>query len=91
MSANVRRDLSHMPGLHELVERSAQYWAAVRAALDAGWKTRGRRRVLVRAVIGHAVEFETWRSLARQQGLDDREAAEIMVCLVAATRGCRQR
>jgi hypothetical protein len=38
----------------------------------------------LRAVIGHAVTFETWRSLVRQQGLEDAEAAELMVRLARA-------
>jgi hypothetical protein len=49
--------------------------------LDRGWKTRGRRRALVRAVVGHAVEFETWRSLTRDEGLADDAAADLMVRL----------
>src|SRR4029453_2021800 len=43
---------------------SHQYRETVRIVLDCGWKMRGHRRKLVRVVIGHAVEFETWRSLA---------------------------
>jgi AcrR family transcriptional regulator len=42
------------------------------------------RRKAVRAAVGHAVEFDTWRSLARREGLGDRAAAELMVELVAA-------
>ena len=39
----------------------------------------GERAERLRAVIGHAVEFGTWRSLARTHGLDDAAAAELMV------------
>jgi hypothetical protein len=38
----------------------------------------------VRAAIGHAVAFTTWRSLAREQELSDAEAARLMRRLVAA-------
>ena len=41
----------------------------------------GERAERLRAVIGHAVEFGTWRSLARAHGLDDSAAAELMVRL----------
>jgi hypothetical protein len=44
----------------------------------------GRRRKRLQAVIGHAIKFETWRSLARQEGLDDSEAADLMVSLARA-------
>lgn len=84
MTANVRRDAPTMPVLQEITAARAPYWASVRAVLDRGWRARGRRRTLLRAAIGHAVEFETWRSLARNEGLDDAEAAELMVQLVAS-------
>ena len=35
----------------------------------------------LRAVIGHALEFETWRSLVRRQGLSRRQAVDAMVRL----------
>jgi AcrR family transcriptional regulator len=40
------------------------------------------RRKAVRAALGHALEFETWRSLVREQGLSERAAIELMVRLV---------
>ena len=86
MTANVRRDLPQLPALQEVATPFAQYWEAARTALDRGWTTRGHRRRLVRTVIGHAVEFETWRSLARHEALDDVEAAEIMVLLARAVQ-----
>ena len=86
MTANVRRDLEQVPALQEIAVSRAPYWDAVRTALERGWNTRGQRRNLLRAVIGHAVEFETWRSLARHQGLEDVEAVEAMVSLARAVR-----
>jgi AcrR family transcriptional regulator len=48
---------------------------------------RGRpRRKAVRAAIGHAVEFETWRSLVRRQGLSRKQAVDAMMRLVAGGR-----
>jgi AcrR family transcriptional regulator len=81
MTANVRRDLPESPVMQEIAAPFALHWERVRTVLDRGWGTRGHRRRLLRAVIGHAIEFETWRSLERQQGLDDSEAAELMVGL----------
>jgi hypothetical protein len=42
------------------------------------------RRKSVRAAIGHAVEFETWRSLVRRQGLSRAQAVDAMASLVSA-------
>jgi AcrR family transcriptional regulator len=38
-------------------------------------------RKAVRAAVGHALEFETWRSLVRTQGLSNRAAADAMARL----------
>jgi hypothetical protein len=38
----------------------------------------------VRAAIGHALEFETWRSLVRRHGLTRRQAADSMLDFVRA-------
>jgi AcrR family transcriptional regulator len=84
MTANVRRDLPELPALQEVVAPSMQYWEAARAMLELGWEARGQRRERLRAVIGHAVAFETWRSLARGGGLADADVVELMVRLARA-------
>jgi AcrR family transcriptional regulator len=43
----------------------------------------GSRRKVVRAAVGHALAFETWRSLVRQEGLSRRQAVDAMVRFVA--------
>jgi AcrR family transcriptional regulator len=82
MTANVRRDLPELPELQEVVAPLAQYWESVAELLDRGWEARGQRRERLRAVIAHALDFDTWRSLARRGGVDDAEVAELMVRLV---------
>jgi hypothetical protein len=37
----------------------------------------------VRAAVGHALAFETWRSLVRQEGLSRRQAVDAMARFVA--------
>jgi AcrR family transcriptional regulator len=87
LTANVRRDLPELPVLQEVASPVVQYWESVRAVLDRGWTARGRRRALVRAAVGHAIQFETWRSLVRGEELDDAAAADVMVLLVLAAGG----
>jgi AcrR family transcriptional regulator len=48
--------------------------------LARGWPP----RKAVRAAIGHAVAFETWRSLVRRQGLSRRQAVDAMMRFVAS-------
>jgi AcrR family transcriptional regulator len=86
MTGNILRDLPDSPVLQEVAAPFLEYWQAVRDVLDRGWKTRGHKRPLLRAVIGHAVEFDTWRSLAGREGLDDVAAAEAMVRLARAVQ-----
>ena len=52
-------------------------------SLMTGRKLRGSRRKRVRAAIAHALALETWRSLVREQGLSDDEAADLMASLAA--------
>ncbi len=84
MTGNIRRDLPELPVLQEVAAPFSQYWASARVVLERGWNLRGRRRTRLRAVIGHALEFETWRSLARVQALGDADAAALMVRLALA-------
>jgi AcrR family transcriptional regulator len=56
--------------------------ARLRDTLLQPFSARGARRRRLRAVIGHAVTFATWRSLCVEQGLSDREAVETMTALV---------
>ena len=56
------------------------------AAADAMLRDRperGASRRRVRAAIGHALSFETWRSLVRHQGLSQSQAIELMEGLAA--------
>ena len=86
MTGNLLRDFPDSPVLQDVAVPFLEYWQSVREVLDRGWKTRGHKRTLLRAVIGHAVEFDTWRSLTRREGLDDVVAAETMVSLARAVR-----
>jgi AcrR family transcriptional regulator len=40
------------------------------------------RRKAVRAAVGHAIAFETWRSLVQREGLTRRQAVDAMVAFV---------
>jgi hypothetical protein len=70
--------------LQEVAAPMLQYWETAQTMLERGWEARGERRERLHAVIGHAIDFETWRSLARRGGLDDTEVAELMVRLARA-------
>jgi AcrR family transcriptional regulator len=77
MRANLLRDLAALPPA--IRTRIESYPRTVTDVLDAGWPHRSRLR---RAAIGHAVAFETWRSLAHE-GLTDTEAAQLIIGLIS--------
>jgi len=71
MRENLLRDQETMPIVQRLMGGYRDYLAAAADTLMAGRRARGQARRRVRAALGHAVAFATWRSLAREQGLDD--------------------
>jgi AcrR family transcriptional regulator len=78
---NVVRD---MPLLGEKagVEEFTEHMTGLFYALAAGWVDSPDSQRLRMAAIGHAMAFETWRSLTGN-GLSDAEASELMVGFVS--------
>jgi AcrR family transcriptional regulator len=87
MMDNVLRDEATMPIIERMLGAYRQYLDAARDTLMKGRRARGRTRRAVLAAIGHSLVFASWRSLAREQGLDDPEAAELMCRLAGAAAG----
>ncbi len=86
MLENLFRDEPTMPVIAERFAAFRGYLAAARDALIAGRKLRGAPRRRTRAAIGHAIAFSTWKSLVREQGLNDADAVALACALVAAAR-----
>jgi len=71
------RDLPVVPAVQSQF-RLPGYLNAAADVLVAGRPERGAARQRARAALGHAVAFETWLSLVRQQGLTSAEAIRLM-------------
>ena len=84
MMSNILRDEATMPIVRRMLGGYRDYLTAARDALMSGRGARGPARRRVRAAVGHALAFGTWRSLAREQGLTDPQAAGLMCRLIAA-------
>jgi AcrR family transcriptional regulator len=89
MYTSLLRDEPLVPVLHRLMGDFYGYLDAIQDTLMTGRGLRGRAARRTRAAIGHALAFPTWRSLAREQGLDDAEAAALMCDLVAGSAAPR--
>lgn len=85
MMSNLHRDEATMPVVARVFGDFHDYLSAARDTLVRGRPERGRSRRRVRAAIGHALAFQTWRSLTREQGLEDSQAADLMCRLVRAS------
>jgi AcrR family transcriptional regulator len=89
MMANLLRDEATNENVKRHFGAFHAYLEATRDILMQGRRERGQARVRVRAAIGHTVSFETWRSLVREQGLGNVQAARLMSGLVRAAAGAR--
>jgi AcrR family transcriptional regulator len=88
MLERTTRDVAVVPALEPAMARSAQWFEAATDVLLRNRRQRGARLRKVRAAVGHAIGFASWRSLVREQGLARIEAVELMAALVdAAGRG----
>jgi hypothetical protein len=82
MLTHIYRDFAALPEAHQqaLRDQDTQFRDVLAAPFgDAG----GQDRQL-RAVLGHATSFWTWRSLCLDQGLTDAEAVDAMAGMVLA-------
>jgi len=75
------RDLPQLPALAAALSSWTEFMSRVRQELLEGWGVSRSAKPRLAAAIAHALRFETWRSLARMEGLRDREAADLMVAL----------
>ena len=82
MLTNIYRDKASLPTAHRtlLDARDDRF----RDLLLAPFERPARQRRLLRALIGHAVSFWTWRSLCIDHGLSNALAAQAMAALVLA-------
>ncbi len=86
MMSNLVRDEETVPIVKELFGGFHSYIAAAHQTLMRGRRVRGAARRRVSAAIGHALAFTTWRSLVREQGLDNAQATDLMCRLVNAAQ-----
>ena len=78
MMSNIVREAPVKPVLLEVAEPYFRHWERMRYVLATGWGVGDERLAMLLATLGHALDFQTWRSLVRQQGLSDEQAVEAM-------------
>jgi AcrR family transcriptional regulator len=77
------RDLPETPVLAEVLEPQFTRDAEAQSVLAEAWVSPAPE--LLRAAIGHALAFSTWRSLAREYELNDETVADLLTAMVKAS------
>lgn len=83
MYTSLLRDEPLVPAVEKRLRDFYRYLRSIQDDLATGRGVRGKRARHTRAAIGHALAFPTWRSLTRDEGLSNEEAAELMARFVA--------
>jgi AcrR family transcriptional regulator len=78
------RDVPQLPALAAVLSPWEDFVGRVGEELLEEWAVSGPAAGRLAAAVAHALRFETWRSLARVEGLDDGEVAELMVTFARA-------
>ena len=84
MLERTTRDVALVPALRPSMEAFGGWLDAAADGILRGRPERGARRRRARAAVGHALTFETWRSLVSHQGLSRSETIELMAAMVRA-------
>jgi AcrR family transcriptional regulator len=79
---NVLRDTPLDPVLQENNVFLFRHWEAMRDTIADAFEASGARREALLAAIALALDFQTWRTLVRQQELSQDRAVELMVGMV---------
>jgi AcrR family transcriptional regulator len=82
MLTNVLRDMPFDPVLQENNVFLFRHWEAMRDTIADAFEASGARREALLATIALALDFQTWRTLVRQQELSQNRAVELMVGMV---------
>ena len=79
---NVLRDTPLDPVLQENNVFLLRHWEAMRDTIADAFEASEERQEALEAAIALALDLQTWRTLVRDQGLDDDRAVELMVGMV---------
>jgi AcrR family transcriptional regulator len=79
---NVLRDTPLDPVLQENNAFLFRLWEAMRDTIADAFEASGERHEALLAAIALALDLQTWRTLVRQQGLDEDRTIEMMIGMV---------
>ena len=84
--ANVLRDAEREwevnANVREIMKPMVEHWERMKETLAAGWEVSGGHPQPLLGAIGVTLDFETWHTMVRKQGLTDEQALDLMVGMV---------
>jgi AcrR family transcriptional regulator len=90
--ANILRDqeMPHLkddPDVREIMRPIVEHWERMQRALAMGWEIhKSHTPPLLQGAIGLALDFQSWRTMVRKQGMTDEQAVELMARMVRCVR-----
>ena len=87
MYTNLFRDETLVEPVAARLPHFRTYLDSAARVLAAGWDVRGRREAMLIAAARHAVDFHTWRSLARDGGVRRAGVVELASAMVSRAAG----
>ena len=73
--------------LREVLKPLLAHWERMKEVLTRAWEVSEETpQQLLRSAIGVALDFQTWRTMVRGQGLTEAQAVELMVRMARCTR-----
>jgi AcrR family transcriptional regulator len=87
MYTNLLRDETLVQPVAARLPHFRAYLDGAARVLAEGWDVRERRRGMLRAAARHAVDFHTWRSLARDGGVRRAGVVELASAMVSRAAG----
>ena len=66
----------------KIMEPIFMHWGRMQDTLAEGWEAAAGTSALLVGAIELALDFQTWRTMTRKQGLSDEQAIELMVGMV---------
>jgi AcrR family transcriptional regulator len=83
MYTNLLRDETLVEPIGARLPQFRAHLDGAARVLAAGWGARGKRRTILVAAARHAVDFHTWRSLARDGGVRRADVVELASAMVS--------
>ncbi len=79
---DAEREWEAKPHVREIMEPMVEHWERMKETLTVGWEVSSAHPQPLLGAMGLVLDFETWHTMVRKQGLTDEQALDLMVGMV---------